>query len=120
MPCIWQKTENSDDETTHSLVFKCIGAGNENECQEVLKIAAAESKERKLEVKLRPEPTNEVDKNTIDIHHGSGYFHCGYIASELTKYLHSLIAEDKITDVPVEHIILGLHFGRMGYHPNYW
>jgi len=36
-----------------------------------------------LQVKLRPEPTNEKDKNdiVIDITHGNVFFYCGYIAS---------------------------------------
>ena len=112
--------ENSDNETTvHTLAFKCIGAAHEMERQEFLKIASRQSKERKLEVKLRPEPTNEKDKNAIaiDINHGSGYFHCGYIASELTQYLHPLIAADEIVDVSLEHIKLRVYFAKMGYYP---
>ena len=78
--------DNSDDETTHTLAFKCIGAAHEKERQEFLKTASQKSKERKLQIKLRPEPTNEKDKNAIaiDINHGSGFFHCGYIASSLS------------------------------------
>ena len=70
---------------------KCIGAAHEKERQEFLKIASQKSKTRKLQAKLRPEPTNEKDKNAIaiDINHGSGFFHCGYIASELTTVLAS-------------------------------
>ena len=72
-----------------------------------------------MEVKLRPEPTNEKDKNAIaiDINHGSGYFHCGYIASELTQYLHPLIAADEIVDVSLEHIKSRVYFAKMGYYP---
>ena len=54
--------EISDDETTHTLAFKCIGAAHEKDRQEFLKIAPQKSKERKLPVKLRPEPTNEKTK----------------------------------------------------------
>lgn len=111
--------EISDDETTHTLAFKCIGAAHEKERQEFLKIASQKSKETKLQVKLRPEPTNEKDKNAIaiDINHGSGFFHCGYIASELTQYLHPLIDTDKIVDVSLEHIQFRVSFSRMGYYP---
>ena len=110
--------DNSDDETTHTLAFKCIGAAHEKERQEFLKTASQKSKERKLQIKLRPEPTNEKDKNAIaiDINHGSGFFHCGYIASELTQYLHPLIAANKI-DVSLEHIQFRVSFARMGYYP---
>ena len=59
--------EISDDETTHILAFKCISAAHEKERQEFLKIASQKPKKRKLQVKLRPEPTNEKDKNVIAI-----------------------------------------------------
>ena len=109
----------SDDQTTHTLAFKCIGAAHEKERQEFLKTASQKSKERKLQIKLRPEPTNEKDKNAIaiDINHDSGFFHCGYIASELTQYLHPLIVADKIVDVSLEHIQFRVSFARMGYYP---
>ncbi|XP_068760004.1 uncharacterized protein [Montipora capricornis] len=83
----------SDDETTHTLAFKCIGAAHEKERQEFLKIASQKSKERQLQVKLRPEPTNEKDINAIaiDVNHGSGFFHCGYIASRTLSALMMLI-----------------------------
>ena len=70
-------------------------------------------------MRLRPDPTNEKDGNTIaiDIDHGSGYVNVGYIASELTKYLHPLITTGKIVDVSVKHIIFRVHFARMGYSP---
>ena len=38
--------EISDDETTHTLGFKCIGAAHEKERQEFLKTASQKSKER--------------------------------------------------------------------------
>ena len=74
---------------------------------------------RKLDARLRPEPTNEKDKNAIaiDIDHGTGYYHAGYIASELTKYIHPLLANNKIVDVSVEHIELRVFFARMGHYP---
>ena len=61
---------------------KCIGAAHEKERQEFLKIASQKSKTRKLQAKLRPEPTNEKDKNAIaiDINHSKIFFsmwiHC--------------------------------------------
>ena len=45
------------------------------------------------------------------------FFHCGYIASELTQYLHPLIETDKIVDVSLEHIQFRVSFSRMGYYP---
>ena len=74
-----------------------------------------------LQVKLRPEPTNEKDKNAIviDITHGNGFFHCGYIASELTQYLHPLIVADKVVDVSLKRIQFRVSFTRMGYYQKF-
>ena len=84
-----------------------------------MKVAARKSRVKKLDARLRPEPTNEKDKNAIaiDIDHGTGYYHAGYIASELTKYIHPLLALNKIVDVSVEHIVLRVYFARMGHYP---
>lgn len=84
--------DNSDDETTHTLAFKCIGAAHEKERQQFLKIASKKSKERKLQIKFRPESNNEKNKNDIatDINHGSVIFffslwiHC--------KWAHAVLA----------------------------
>ena len=45
------------------------------------------------------------------------FFHCGYVASELTQYLHPLIVADKKEDVSLEHIQFRVSFARMGYCP---
>ena len=117
-----EEEEDSDDEgadITHTLAFKCIGAAHEKERQGFLKVAARKSRVKKLDARLRPEPTNEKDKNAIaiDIDHGTGYYHAGYIASKLTKYIHPLLALNKIVDVSVEHIVLRVYFARMGHYP---
>ena len=67
---------------------------------------------RKLDARLRPEPTNEKDKNAIaiDIDYGTGYYHAGYIANKLTKYIHPLLANNMIVNVSVEHNVLRAFF----------
>lgn len=57
-------------------LLSVLAAAHEKERQECLKIASKKSKERKLQIKLRPEPNNEKDKNAIaiDINHGSVFF----------------------------------------------
>ena len=89
-------SDTDDDESLeHTLAFKCISPAHKKQRQKFLEVA-----ERKLhreqcqvKVKLRPEPENEKDRNAIaiDMDHGTGWFHVGYITSELTQYLHPLI-----------------------------
>ena len=40
----------------------------------------------------------------------------GYIAKELTKFLHPLIALKKITDVEIKHIKFRTAFKNIGYY----
>lgn len=100
--------------------FKCIGAAHEKPRQEFLKVAAKKLSKEQLPVyvKLRAEPENEKDNMAIaiDMDHGTGWFHVGYIASELTRYLHPLI-NGKIVDVSVKHIYNRVSFARVGYYP---
>ena len=118
---LYESSDEEISETTHTLAFKCIGAAHEKERQEFLKIASTKSKERMLPVKLRPEPTNEKDKNAIalDITHGNIFFHCGCIASEPTQYLLPLIVADKIADVSLERIQFRVSFTGMGYYQKF-
>ena len=106
-------SDTDDDESVeHTLAFKCIGAAHEKPKQTFLEFA-----ERKLhrelcqvKVKLRPEPENyEKDGNAtaIDMDHGTGWFHVGYVASELTQYFHPLILDGKIVfSISVSEFIL--------------
>lgn len=72
-----------------------------------------------VKARLRPEPENEKDNKAIaiDIDHGTEWFHAGYIASELTQYLHPLIENNKIVDTSVEHIWNQVRFARTGFYP---
>ena len=105
----------------HKLGFKCIGAAHEKPRQAFLKVAERKLHKDKclVQVKLRPEPTNERDNNAIaiDMDFGTGWFHIGYIASELTKFLHPLLEKGKILDVSVEHIYFRVFFAKIGYYP---
>ena len=59
-----------------------------------------------MKVHLRAEPLNSLDPSAIgiDLDNGTGSSHVGYIASELCKYLHPLMATVDIIDVNVQHI----------------
>lgn len=119
-------TQDSDDESDeesvqHKLGFKCIGAAHEKPRQEYLRKAETKLHKEQVPVivRLRPEPTNEKDSNAIaiDMNCGTGWNCVGYIARELTEYLHLLINNGKILSVSVEHIIFRLYWAKIGYYP---
>ena len=86
---------SNEEIVLHKLGFKCIGASHEKPRQLFLREAERKLHEEHfpVQVKLRPEPTNEKDRSAIaiDMDCGNDWFHVGYIASELTQYIHPLI-----------------------------
>ena len=98
-------TDESDEESVqHKLVFKCIGAAHEKPRQEFLKSAETKlHKERApVIVRLRPEPTNDKDRNAvaIDMNYGTGWNCVGYIAR-----------------FSGAHLIFRLYWAKIGYYP---
>ncbi|XP_028398307.1 uncharacterized protein LOC114521931 [Dendronephthya gigantea] len=112
-----EEVESDEEEITHALPFKCIGAAHEQSYQHHLEQAylALEYNES-VNVRLRPEPENPRDQNAIaiDLHYGTQWENVGYIASEHCKYLHPLIAAGDILDVYVEHIKFRVNFLKIG------
>ena len=114
---------DEDQEITHSVPFKCIGAAHENNYQHHLEQAyLALQQNTSVKVQLRAEPLNLLDPNAIaiDLDYGTGWSHVGYIASELCKYLHPLMAADNIIDVSVQHIRYRVDFYKIGFYPKIW
>lgn len=111
-------TNESDEE---SVQHKCVGAAREKTPPGILRKCRDKlHKERaSIIVRLRPEHTNEKDRNAIaiDMNYGTGWNCFGYIARELTEYIHPLINNRKILSVPVEHIIPRLYWAKIGYYP---
>ena len=70
--------------------------------------------------RVRPEPENGKDEKAIiiDINYGGGYKPVGYIAKELAKFLHLLIALKKIdiTDVGIKYIKFRTAFTNISYY----
>lgn len=91
----------------HCLPFKVLGSAYDTSRQNALEEAYEYLYDynRPVLVKLEAEPQNEHDKNAIGVYIMTGdlYFHVGYIASELTKYLHPLLGRADL-DVSVKHI----------------
>ncbi|KXJ12616.1 hypothetical protein AC249_AIPGENE16378 [Exaiptasia diaphana] len=115
----WEDEEDEED-VTHILPFKCIGAAHERERQEHLEKAEEKmAKGERVHVKLRHEAENIYDRDAlaIDMDYGLGWSNVGYIASELTKYIHPLLASDRIVSVSVQHIKFRVYFLKMGFYP---
>jgi hypothetical protein len=73
--------ESDEDEITHAVPFKCIGAADHLE-QAYL---ALQGQDKPVNVRIRPEQLNPMDPSAIaiDVDYGTGWTHVGYIASEL-------------------------------------
>ena len=88
-----------------------LGSAHHSEMQTHFKSAKKELQQNPLirkdvTARVRPEPENEKDEKAImvEINYGGGYKPAGYIAKELTKFLHTSIALTKITDLGIKHI----------------
>ena len=111
----WEEHSDNDEEVTHALPFKCIGAAHEKNRQEFLERAhtALHVGRRNVRAKLRTETTNENDPDAIAIDlslDNVEWMHVGYIARELTKYIHPLFDSGELIDVYVQHIIFRVSF----------
>jgi hypothetical protein len=56
----------------------------------------------------------------IDVDYGTGWTHVCYIASELCKYLHPLIAAGDILEVYVQHIKYRVDFLKIGFYQKFF
>ena len=106
--------DESDDENeiTHTVAFKCIGAAHDKNYQAHLEQAylAFHEQNKPVSVRIRPELI------AIDIDYGIGWKHVAYIASELCTYLHPLITRGDILDVYIQHIKYRVDFYRIGFY----
>ena len=115
--------ESDEDEITHVVPFKCIGAAHEkNYYQHNLEQAylALHGQDKPVNERIRPEPLNPMDPSaiTFNVDYGTGWTHVDYIASELCKYLHPLIATGNILEVYVQHIKCRVDFFKIGFYQN--
>ena len=95
--------ESDEDEITHAVPFKCIGASHEKNYLHHLEQAylALQGQDKPVNVRIRPEPLNPMDPSAIaiDVDYGTGWTHVGCIDSELCEYLQPLIAAGDILEV---------------------
>lgn len=105
---------------THTLPFKVLGVAHTKEHQDHLmkaKLKMGESKES-VSAHIVPEPDNEKDSHAISVmlDYGQGQCRVGYIARELTKFIHPLLANKKIINVRIQKITFRTTWQRMGLY----
>ena len=70
---------SDEDEITHAVPFKCIGAAHEKNYQHHLEQAylALHGQDKPANVRIRPEPLNPMDPSAIaiDVDYGTGWTH---------------------------------------------
>ena len=103
---IGQKVMTSPLSDEEAVPFKCINAAHENHYQHHLKKAylTLHEQDKPVNVRIRPEPLNPRVPSAIAIDPTmklNGPMLVIYIASELCKYLHPLIAARVVVDVYV-------------------
>lgn len=106
-----------DDNTKHTLPFKVLGVSYKNR-QIHLKCASEKLKtNEEVQIMIKPEPDNDHDKNAIAVllNYGTGWKTVGYIASELTRYLHPSIERNSLT-VTIAHIRFRVTYMLAGYY----
>ena len=77
--------ESDEDEITHAVPFKCIGAAHEKNYQHHLEQAylAFHGQDKPVNVRIRPEPLNPMDPSAIDVDYGTGWTHIGWFKQYL-------------------------------------
>lgn len=106
--------------TTHRLQFKVLGTCYSTSRQNALENAYMHLNEhnRPVFVKLVPEPDNVHDKHAIAIYimsSSESYEKVGYIASELTKYVHPVLNQQDL-EVDVDRIWFCIKFKMVGFY----
>ena len=109
--------EEDPDQVNHCLPFKVMGVTYNTEYQEHLEAAKAAGITN-VRANIKSEPENEYDSNAIAvfINYGFDWVKIGYIAKELTRFIHPLMGNGKIVSVDVKHIKFSLVYLRVGYY----
>ena len=95
--------EQEIDNIPHTLPFKVMATCFSSKRRDALEKSYEVLYEcnRQVFVKLCPEPQNENDTNSISVQinydEDEPYYTVGYIARELTKYMHSIINELEVS-----------------------
>ena len=112
-----EPTNHETENFFHCLPFKVMGVTYNTTIQDHLQAAKAVDCSL-VSAKLEAESNNQYDSNAIAvfIDYGSNWVKIGYIARELTRYIHPLLANGNIVTVNVKHIKFCIVYMRVGYY----
>ena len=113
--------ENSEETLVlHTLPFKVMGVSHKVERQKHLELAFKKKEKENIviQAKVEPEPDNMFDANAIRvlIDYGFGFEHVGYIAQELTKFIHPVIKQRRLQHTSVYDIKFRTAWAKTGYY----
>ena len=101
----------SDDTRLYTATFKVLGTRHHLQIQNNLEDAHVTYHDAGLPVTacLTPEPDNEKDSSAllVQLDYGKGFKPVGYIAEEITPFLHPLLTTNAPVTVAVKHIKFG-------------
>lgn len=111
---------NQDSNVTHTLPFKVMGVTYSKEAQDHLEDAYNHLYSAKgiVNAKLFPEPENAHDNKAIavSIKYKDDWCKVGYIAAELTKYLHKVWSDGLDFEVTVKQIKFRTDCLKVGFY----
>jgi hypothetical protein len=117
------ENEINSEREEHTLPFKVLGVAHCTQRQKHLKEAYIKLRNYNncvdsIKAKIEPDPQNAFDENAIavSINYGDGWKLIGFIAKELTKYIHPQIRMNNIKEVSIESICYRVTYAMIGYY----
>ena len=111
--------QEPESDTTHCLPFKVLGTCYSSDRQNALQEALLylEEYNRPVFAKLEAEPENATDRNAIAVYIMSSgdYDKVGYIAKELTQYVHPVLNNPSL-NVEVKKICFCAIYRMIGFY----
>ena len=110
----------SGDTRLYTATFKVLGTQHHLQMQNNLEEAYVTYHDAGLPVKacLTSEPDNDKDSSAllVQLDYGKGLKPAGYIAKEMTQFLHPLLTSNAPVTVAVKHIKFGTLRSQIGYY----
>ena len=116
-----EEEEEEEEFVVHTLPFKVMGVVYKTERQNHLKAACMKMQDDPnfvVKAMIEPDPDNDFDANAIRvlIDYGTGFKHVGFIAEELTKYVHRVLNSRRLQSASVYQIKFRTQWAKLGYY----
>ena len=116
-----EEEEDEEEFVVHTLPFKVMGVVYKTERQNHLKAACMKMQDDPnfvVKAMIEPDPDNDFDANAIRvlIDYGTGFKHVGFIAEELTKYVHRVLNSRRLQSASVYQIKFRTQWAKLGYY----